>query len=120
MAPLVGDGVIAGRVLYRDGSPVQNAIVTLLQGGHVVDTTYTYIDPKLPNVNAHQVDGDDQWQENFVIGDVPTGHYDVQVIASGYRTTTSVDVQDGTTAFVNFGTLPLVPQAPPLTAVPVG
>src|SRR5579864_6649239 len=45
MAPLVGDGVIAGRILYKDGSPVQSATVTLLQNNRIVDTTYTYINP---------------------------------------------------------------------------
>lgn len=118
MAPLIGDGVVAGRILYRDGSPVQAALVTLLQGTRVVDTTYTYINPKVPGVTVHQVDGDDVWNENFAIGDVPVGHYEVTVNVGGLRLTRSVDVQEGTTAFVDFGASPAYPQAPPFTPIP--
>ncbi len=120
MAPLVGDGVVAGRVLYRDGSPVQSAVVTLLQNGRVVDTTFTYIAPKVPSSNFHQVDGDDQWHENFAIGDVPAGQYDVTVQVGGLRLTRQVDVQDGTTAFADFGTVSAAPEPPPFTPIPTG
>ena len=120
MAPLVGDGVVAGRVLYRDGSPIQNATITLLQNNRVVDSTYTYIDPNQPNARQHQVDGDDQWHENFVIGDVPAGQYEVSVNVGGFRLTRVVSVQEGTTAFADFGTAPAAPQAPPLTPVMPG
>jgi len=115
MAPLVGDGIVAGRILYRDGSPVQNATISLIQNNRVVDTTYTYLDPNEPNSTHHQVDGDDQWHENFVIGDVPAGHYQVSVSVGGYRLIQEVDVQDGTTAFADFGTSPAPPEIPPLT-----
>ena len=120
MAPLVGDGIIAGRVLYRDGSPVQSVTVTLLQNDRVVDTTYTYLDPNQPNLSHHQVDGDDQWRENFVIGDVPAGHYQVSVSVGGNRLTREVDVQDGTTAFANFGTSLAPAAVPPLTPIVPG
>jgi murein DD-endopeptidase MepM/ murein hydrolase activator NlpD len=120
MAPLVGNGVVAGRVLYRDGSPVQNATISLVQNNRVVDTTYTYIDPNQPNSTHHQVDGDDQWHENFVIGDVPAGHYEVSVNVGGYRLIREVNVQDGTTAFADFGTSPAAPEYPPLTPIVPG
>jgi murein DD-endopeptidase MepM/ murein hydrolase activator NlpD len=118
MAPLVGDGVVAGRVLYRDGSPVQDATITLLQTSRVVDTTYTYINPKVPGVAIHQVDGDDVWHENFAIGDVPVGHYEVTVSVGGQRFTRAINVQEGTTAYVDFGATSAAPEAPPFTPIP--
>jgi len=111
MAPLIDHGIVAGRVLYQDGSPVQAATVSLLQNNRVVDTTYTYIDPNRGNGGAHQVDGDDEWRENFAIGDVPPGSYDVTVNVNGLRITRHIEVQIGTTAFVDFGLTATFPVA---------
>ncbi len=104
MAPLIGHGVVAGRVLYQDGSPVQGANVSLLQDNRLVDTTFTYTDPKRPGVSVHQVDGDDQWQENFAIGDVQAGSYDVTVSVNGVRLTLSSGCAGRNDLFCRFRT----------------
>ncbi len=109
MAPLLDHGVIAGRVLYQDGSPVQSATISLLRDNRLVDTTFTYINPKRPGGGSHQVDGDDNWNENFAIGDVPVGAYDVTVNVNGLRLTRHIDVQAATTSFVDFGTVSTLP-----------
>jgi len=104
MAPLLGSGVVAGRVLYRDGSAVEHAPVTLSQGGRQFDTTVTYVNPKRTEGRNHDVDGDDKWHENFVLGDIPAGKYDISVLVNGTRITRQVEVQAGTTSFVDFNT----------------
>ncbi len=106
MAPYLDHGVVAGRVLARDGSPVQDANVSLLRAGRVIDTTTTYVNPKRPGSSRWNVVPDDVWGENFVIGDVPAGDYQVSVTVNGVKVTKDVTVRPATTAFVDFGQVP--------------
>ncbi len=111
MAPLLDHGVVAGKLLYQDGSPVEHAVISLSQNGRLVDTTTTYVRPKRVASNGkrwdgHDVDGDDEWHENFAFGDVPIGHYEISVNLGGTRLTRQLDVQAATTTFVDFGFAP--------------
>jgi murein DD-endopeptidase MepM/ murein hydrolase activator NlpD len=105
MAPLIDHGVVAGRVLAPNGRMVEQAVVTLIQGGRVFETTMTYVNPKRVEGRGHNVVPDDEWRENFVFGDVPVGRYEVSVNLNGTRFTRTLDVQAGTTSFVDFGAL---------------
>jgi hypothetical protein len=98
MVPYVGTGTIAGRVLDRSGAPVMDADVTIREfaRGLVIDTTTTYIFQG----TRIDVNSDPAWGENFVVGDVPVGRYDVIAVIDGERVTARVNVIEGTTAFV--------------------
>ncbi len=115
MAPYLNHGVVAGTVVYADGSPVQDATVALYQGNRVVDTTTTYVNPHRKNSSRWDVDGDDIWHENFVFGDVPIGDYQVVINMGGFKISKDIAVRPGTTSFVDLGQ---VPSGPPLAVPP--
>lgn len=96
--PHVGTGVIAGRVLDSFGTLVQDAEVTIRKrsNGLTQDTTTTYIQ----SGSGFDVNPDPNWQENFVISDIPIGRYDVIAIIDGNRVIRQIDVIEGTTTFV--------------------
>lgn len=98
MVPYVGHGVIVGRVLDQDENLVQDANITVRNrsNGLVQDTTTTYIQLG----TGFDINPDSEWQENFVVADIPTGRYDVLVTIDGERVIRQVDVIEGTTIFV--------------------
>jgi murein DD-endopeptidase MepM/ murein hydrolase activator NlpD len=91
IAPYAGTGVIAGRVALEDGEPAYDADVTLinLSTGRIVRQTTTYA--------GFGVNGDMNWNENFVIPDVPSGHYLVAVRHGSQLWSDELDVVVGTT-----------------------
>jgi murein DD-endopeptidase MepM/ murein hydrolase activator NlpD len=107
MTPYEGHGVIAGRLLYANGQPVEDELVTLTQGDVIVDTTTTYVNPRRPDKETWNVNGDEVWRETFVIGDVPAGEYTVSMKANGLRFQQRVVVRPGTTTFVDLGQVPI-------------
>jgi murein DD-endopeptidase MepM/ murein hydrolase activator NlpD len=104
MVPYVGHGVIAGRVLDSDGNRIDDADITIRNWGTglVEDTTTTY----LYQGTAYDVNADPIWQENFAIGDIPTGRYEVIASINGLRVSRIVDVLEGTTSFVELSPSP--------------
>jgi murein DD-endopeptidase MepM/ murein hydrolase activator NlpD len=100
MAPLLDHGIVAGRVVGKDGQFVDRVVITLLADGKQFDTTMTYSRPKRVPGRNHDVDPDDNWRENFVFGDIPVGKYEVSASINGVRVTKTVEVQAGTTSFV--------------------
>ncbi len=102
MAPLLDHGLVAGRVVGKDGQFVDRVVITLLSDGKQFDTTMTYSRPKRVPGRNHDVDPDDNWRENFVFGDIPAGKYEVSASINGVRVTKTVEVQAGTTSFVEF------------------
>jgi murein DD-endopeptidase MepM/ murein hydrolase activator NlpD len=109
MTPYEGHGVVAGRLLYSNGQPVEDENVTLSQGGRVLDTTTTYVNPRRPDRETWNVNSDDGWRETFVIGDVPAGEYTIAMSANGIRFTQQIVVRPGTTTFVDMGQVPVGP-----------
>lgn len=97
MVPYVGHGVIAGRVLGPRGDLLQDQTVTIRdwRTGLVVQSTTTYIYLE----NASDVNADPLWQENFVVGDIPVGRYEVISNIDGTRTSQLVEVLEGLTTF---------------------
>ncbi len=95
IAPYVGHGVIAGRVLDLETDEyVQDNLVTLIDKatGTVVRRYTTY---------GSGVHPDDEWQENFLFGDVPAGTYEVVTWVQGLRLVAEAEVVPGTVAFID-------------------
>lgn len=109
LAPYVGRGTIAGRVVDARGNFIDDADVTLLLGGTTRDVTTTYVF----RGSGSQVNPDPLWNENFVFSDIPAGRYDVVTTINGTRVTASVTVREGVTSFVE-----LKPAAPAPTPTP--
>lgn len=79
----VPNAAIGGRILDEYGTPIYipNVVIERLgSDSQVVETIYveTYADFS-PN-------GDDQWGENFAVGDLPPGPYRVSLVAYGLQT----------------------------------
>ena len=111
MVPYVGHGVIAGRVTDINGNMLSDIEITInnWSTGLVQDTTtsYVFLD------NDLDVNPDPVWNENFAVGDVPVGRYQVVATVNGERISRVIDVLEGTTSFVE-----LKPEQP-ATAQPV-
>lgn len=91
IAPYPGYGTIAGRVSSATGMPVYGQLV-LIRAGERTRETYTY---------GERVNGDATWQENFTLGDLPAGSYEVLISDNGnvsFRET--ISLRDGQTSFV--------------------
>jgi murein DD-endopeptidase MepM/ murein hydrolase activator NlpD len=69
MAPYTNTGVVAGRISFADGTLTRDAVLTLISQdtGDVIQRTSSY--------SGTGVNGDDNWNENFVFPDVPAGAY---------------------------------------------
>ena len=111
MVPYVGHGVIAGRVVDVNGNMLTDIDVTINNWatGLVQDTTTSYVFLE----NTLDVNPDPNWQENFAVGDVPVGRYQVVATVNGQRISKVIDVLEGTTNFVE-----LKPEQP-ATAQPI-
>jgi murein DD-endopeptidase MepM/ murein hydrolase activator NlpD len=116
MVPYVGTGVIAGRVLDRDGLPVMDSDITIRNRARGTNerttTTYIYLD------NGYDVNADPEWQENFAVPDIPVGRYDVIADIYGERVISQVTVVEGMTTFVEIKPSTVV--TPDTTATPGG
>ncbi|MCL4251362.1 MAG: M23 family metallopeptidase [Anaerolineae bacterium] len=102
--PYVGHGVIAGRLVDGFGDLVDDADITVRNWarGTVEGTTTTYI---FQNTGV-DVNSDPNWQENFVLPDVPAGRYEVIANINGVRLSQFVDVSEGMTSFVELAPQP--------------
>ena len=96
MVPYVGHGVIAGRVVGVDGDFVDNVTVTIRNRIGVVASVPTYTFQN----TVDDVNPDPRWRENFAVGDIPAGTYDVLVRIDGQLVIEQVTVREGMTAFV--------------------
>jgi murein DD-endopeptidase MepM/ murein hydrolase activator NlpD len=98
MVPYVGHGVIAGRVIDNDGNIIMDADITIRNWAtglqEATTTSYVFLD------SGFDVNADPEWQENFVVPDVPVGRYDVITTINGQRILQQVEVFEGMTAFV--------------------
>jgi len=105
MVSYVGSGVVAGRVTSERGDLLQDQTVTVIdrRNGLVVQSTTSYIFLD----NGSDVLVDPLWQENFVLGDIPVGRYEVVTNIDGQRVSKIVDVSEGMTSFAEL--TPLTP-----------
>jgi murein DD-endopeptidase MepM/ murein hydrolase activator NlpD len=100
MAPYVGHGVVAGRVVDEEGRFIDNVLVQLNRGGRLTDSTTTYSNPYEPNKRLWTVVPDDNWNENFALGDIPAGEYQLVAVVEDRRYFQTVQVNAGMTSFV--------------------
>jgi murein DD-endopeptidase MepM/ murein hydrolase activator NlpD len=91
--PFPGYGVLAGRVLLRNGGYVPDVEVELRQNGRTVRTTLTY--------HYEQVNQDPYFLENFVMPDVRQGDYEVVVKYAGREFSQPITINAGRTTIVN-------------------
>lgn len=97
--PYVGHGIVAGRVVDASGNFIDDALVTfrsvstgLLHPATV--TTYVFAG------TVNDVNSDPVLRENFAIGDLPVGRYDVIVEIEGQRVVNRVEVFEGIVSFI--------------------
>ncbi|PJF43148.1 MAG: hypothetical protein CUN55_09190 [Phototrophicales bacterium] len=95
IAPYLGHGVIAGRITDENGDYIDEVSVQLIRGGRTVDRTVTYAQPYGGTRRPYRVVPDDNWQENYVFGDVPEGVYQVVTVVNGRRFQQTVEVRAG-------------------------
>jgi murein DD-endopeptidase MepM/ murein hydrolase activator NlpD len=100
MAPYIGHGVVAGRVVDSNGQYLDNILVQLNRGGRVTDSTLSYLDPYVEGSRVWSVVPDENWQENFVLGDIPEGEYQIVAVVEDQRYFPTVNVVAGSTSFV--------------------
>ncbi|MAU11296.1 MAG: hypothetical protein CL607_15855 [Anaerolineaceae bacterium] len=101
MVPYVGHGVIAGQVLDVSGnypSSLHDTTVTVrrVRDGLTQSTTTTYLYLN----SSSDINADPNWQENFVVADVPVGTYDVIAVVDGQRVVERINVIEGMTNWV--------------------
>lgn len=113
LQPAEGRGVIAGRILDPTGRPWQGVLVTA--AGQRYATSWTYLDDPL-----HLINPDEELAENFVIGDLPPGRYQVITSIQGEEYRAEVEVRAGEISTVEIVTAPFKTPTPtpPVTATP--
>ena len=95
LAPFAGTGVIAGNLRYANGHPafdVDISVVDFATGR----TTHHGVSYASTTVSA-----DENWNENFVIPNVPVGRYLVSATTGGTSWSGEVTVLEGMTNWVN-------------------
>jgi len=93
--PLEGRGTIAGRLVDASGDFVPETLITVHLGSAPDEPwqeTTTY--PR------DQVNPDDDWKENFVLGDVPPGNYVLRTQVGEHYYAVDVEVEEGKTTLV--------------------
>lgn len=96
MVPYVNHGIVAGRVIDSTGDFVDNVVVTIRNQLGVVASVPTYIFADTVN----DVNPDPLWRENFAVGDIQAGTYEVLVRINGQLVIERVQVREGMTNFV--------------------
>lgn len=97
IAPYEGWGTLAGRVIDADGKFITGAVVSVrpINVQAAKREQYTYLNWDLKP--------DEVWQENFVVGDLPAGRYEV-TIRTGQTFRHIVDILPGQTNFLEVQT----------------
>ncbi len=95
LRPLPGRGTIAGRLVDSQGKPMPQHPISFY-----MKETPNQRWRDLTTYPSSDVNADDEWEENFVLGDVPAGDYLVKTSVGGRLYTSEVSVQDGNTSFV--------------------
>lgn len=92
LAPFEGYGTLAGRFVDRNGRFITDATLLLTRDdGTAPPRTQRTYSPNMPN--------DPAWQENFVIGDLPAGHYTLLLTVNGTNYRRRIQILPGRTSF---------------------
>jgi murein DD-endopeptidase MepM/ murein hydrolase activator NlpD len=95
LRPLPGKGTIAGRLLDSQGQLIPQHPITVY---HQETPNQPWQD--VTTYPSGEVNADETWEENFVLGDMPVGHYVVKTYVNGHLYTAEVSVREGETSFV--------------------
>ncbi len=99
LKPLPGHGTIAGVLLDAQGNPIPEAVINFHRA-EAPDRRWR----EVWTYASNEVNPDDEWGENFVMGDVPAGDYVLKVSVGGRLYTQEVNVRAGATSFVTIET----------------
>lgn len=97
IAPVEGTGVVAGRVLDAAGEPVAGARVYGLVVAYPTETPFSFAETYGERAHA-----DPLYNENFAVGDVPSGTYLLGADIAGTRVWRRIRVQAGQVTWVEF------------------
>ncbi len=95
LRPLPGRGTIAGLLLDSQEQLIPQHPITFY---HQETPNQRWQD--ITTYPASEVNPDEGWTENFVLGDVPVGDYVVKTYVNGNLHTAEVSVREGETSFV--------------------
>jgi hypothetical protein len=98
LAPYEGWGTLAGRFMDNRGRLIHGASVTVTP----VDIDSGFEAP-IRRQRTYPLDGpngDDIWQENFVVADLPAGEYEVLLTTAGQIFRRNVRIQPGQTNYI--------------------
>ncbi len=95
LRPLPGKGTIAGQLLDSQGRPLPEQSLTFYRK-ESPDRRWQ----DLTTYPSSEVNADDEWVENFVLGDVPVGEYLTRTYVNGHLYTAEVTVDEAKTSFV--------------------
>jgi murein DD-endopeptidase MepM/ murein hydrolase activator NlpD len=95
LRPMSGRGTIAGRLLDSHGQLIPQHPITFYNQ-ETPDQRYQ----DLTTYPSGEVNADEGWKENFVLGDVPIGDYLVKTYVNGHLYTAETSVREGETRFV--------------------
>jgi murein DD-endopeptidase MepM/ murein hydrolase activator NlpD len=116
LAPYDGWGTLAGRLVDRQNRQIQGATITVIPQN--VNTTRRTARTYMSNL----VNGDDVWDENFVVADLPAGRYEVLLNVANRTFRRIVEVKPGQTNFIvvqaDFVFIPTATPIPTPTATP--
>lgn len=98
--PFPDRGTIAGRLLYPNGCPVQDRTITL----HRAESPDEGWGSLRTYIFGEGINPDDDWGENFCLGDVPVGTYILKTVVNRKLYTVPVEIVAGQTAFVEIET----------------
>lgn len=90
LRPLPDKGTLVGLLLDREGAPIPEHSLTLYRSDSPDQrwqdaTTYP----------PDEVNRDDEWQENFAMGDIPAGHYVLKTSIEGRLCTKDFEIRPG-------------------------
>ncbi len=94
LRPFAGQGTIIGKVLDAQGNPVPEAFLSINKPGSEQTYRYEY------SYAVESINGDDEWGENFLLGDIPAGRWRIAVEIDGEYVIREVSVRDGQTSWV--------------------
>ncbi len=95
LKPLPGHGTIAGQLLDAQGNPIPGVVINFHRAKEPDRRwreTWTYA--------SDEVNPDEEWGENFVMGDVPAGSYVLKTRVGGRLYTQEITVRAGRTSLV--------------------
>ena len=72
--PKPGEGTIIGQLIDAQGNPIPEGLITIAEPGanNIFQFEYAYATD-----SDHRTNSDDEWNENFLLGDIPEGQWRV-------------------------------------------